>query len=125
MFRKRIISKLKGEPRQVVRLWEMEAEVRLVFNRAIEGIYTNCRKPVVQKEGINYCGAFSLALKTENILFLPSSIETRRSYCLFPQSLLFSRKAPKTEKANDHTDQFIKGWQTIGDRRQHVEREML
>ena len=46
----------------------MEARTRLVFYRAIEGIYTNCRKPVVQKEGINYCGTSNFALKAENIL---------------------------------------------------------
>jgi len=39
------------------------------FNRAIEGIYTNCRKPVVQKEGINYCGTSNFALIVESILF--------------------------------------------------------
>jgi hypothetical protein len=32
----------------------MEAKARLNIDRAFEGIYTNCRKPVVQKEGINY-----------------------------------------------------------------------
>ena len=38
------------------------------INRAIEGIYTNCRKPVVQKEGINYYAAFNLALVAESTL---------------------------------------------------------
>jgi len=39
----------------------MEARTRLIIlDRAIEGIYINCRKPVVQKEGINYYGAFAL-----------------------------------------------------------------
>jgi len=32
----------------------MEAKVRPYISQGIEGIYTNCRKPVVQKEGINY-----------------------------------------------------------------------
>ncbi len=55
------------------------------FDRAIEGIYTNCRKPVVQKEGINYYGALSFALITEsNYFVLPSIIGTRHSSCLFP-----------------------------------------
>jgi len=46
----------------------MEAKARLVINRATEGIYTNCRKPVVQKEGINYYAIFSLALVAETVL---------------------------------------------------------
>jgi hypothetical protein len=44
-----------------------------LINRAIEGIYTNCRKPVVQKEGINYLSNSSLALMAENFL-VPSLI---------------------------------------------------
>jgi len=32
---------------------------RSASNAGHEGIYTNCRKPVVQKEGINYCGAIN------------------------------------------------------------------
>ena len=38
-----------------------------IIKQGVEGIYTNCRKPVVQKEGINYYGTSSLALIAESI----------------------------------------------------------
>jgi len=59
--------------------------------QGVEGIYTNCRKPVVQKEGINYCSAFSVALIAESIFgsftyrnkglldFIPSILKKKAS----------------------------------------------